>query len=198
MNTLNQNTILTSVEAALVPPSNLIDGRTESDWLSFIADFASLINFYDANNQINGNWTPFLLKDPIITVASISKTNVTKQHSIFLNSCLHIETLSKEDENNTKISQLINSLFDQIFELFLKLEYWIRFLLKSNQEFSLKMYILYQVEHIYSAQLWALLSLRSQLILNKIIAKVESVDFSVFQNANAAIWLLNKDKKPYW
>ena len=198
MNTLNQNTILTSLETALVPPSNLIDGRTESDWLSFIADFASLINFYDANNQINGNWTPFLLKDPIIIVASISKTNVTKQHSIFLNSCLHIETLSKEDENNTKISQLINSLFDQIFELFLKLEYWIRFLLKSNQEFSLKMYILYQVEHIYSAQLWALLSLRSQLILNKIIAKVESVDFSVFQNANAAIWLLNKDKKPYW
>lgn len=198
MNTLNQNTILTSLEAALVPSSNLVDGRTESDWLSFIADFASLINFYDSNNQIRGNWAPFLLKDPIIIIASISKTNVTKQHSIFLNSCSHIEALFKEDENNTKIGELINSLFDQIFELFLKLEYWIRFLLKSNQEFSFKKYIFYQVEHIYSAQLWALLSLRGQLILNKIIVKAESIDYSVFQNANAAIWLLNKDKKPYW
>lgn len=197
MNTLNQNTILTSVEAALVPSSNLIDGRTESDWLSFIADFASLINFYDANNQINGNWTPFLLKDPIIIVASIAKTNVTKQHSLFLNSCLHIESLLK-DENNTKISELIHSLFEQIFQLFLKLEHWIQFLLKTNQEFSLKKYLFYQVEHIYSAQFWALLSLRSQLILHKIIAKVESVDLSVFQNADATIWQLNKDKKPYW
>lgn len=198
MNTLNQNTILTSLETTLAPSSNLVDGRTESDWLSFMADFASLINFYDANNQIRGNWAPFLLKDPIIIISKISKTNVTKQHSIFLNSCLHIEALFKEDENNTKISELINSLFDQIFELFLKLEYWIRFLLKSNHEFSFKKYLFYQVEHVYSAQLWALLSLRGQLILNKVIAKVESIDFSVFQTANAAIWLLNKDKKPYW
>lgn len=198
MNILNQNTILTSVEEALVPSSNLIDGRTERDWLSFIADFASLINFYDASNQINGNWSPFLLKDPIIILASISKTNVTKKHALFLHSCSHIESLFQKDENNTTIGKLISSLFDQIFQLFLKLEHWIRFLLKSDQDFSLKKYILYQVEHIYSAQLWALLTLRRQLVLNNIMAKVENFESSIFQNADATIWKQNKDKKTYW
>ncbi|NHN24926.1 hypothetical protein FIA58_004475 [Flavobacterium jejuense] len=198
MNILNQNTILTSVEEALVPSSNLIDGRTERDWLSFIADFASLINFYDASNQLSGNWTPFLFKDPIIILASISKTNVVKKQVLFLHSCSHIESLFQKDENNTNIGKLISSLFDQIFQLFIKLEHWIRFLLKSDQEFSLKKYILYQVEHIYSGQLWALLSLRRQLILNNIMAKVENIEYSIFQNADPTIWKQSKDKKNYW
>ena len=198
MNALNQNTFMASLEDALVPSSQLIDDRTERDWLSFIADFASLINFYDGSNQINGNWSPFLLKDPIIILASISKTNVTKKHTLFLHTCTHINTLYEKDPNDKNISSLINTLFDQLFKLFLKLERWIHFLLKSDQKFSLKEYIINQVENSYSAQLWALLSLRKQLLLNKIIGGSETSDWSDFKPANPEVWEQNKDKKSFW
>ncbi|CAM3839923.1 MULTISPECIES: hypothetical protein [Flavobacterium] len=198
MSKLNQNTILNATENALIPSSNLIDGRTDRDWLSFIADFASLINFYDTSNQINGSWLPFLLKDPVIILASISKTNITKKQSTFVHSCLHIDALFQEEPENKNIGTLISALFDQLFQLFIKLERWIHYLLQSDQEFSLKKYILYQVEHIYSSQLWALLSLRRQLILNNIVEKVESFESTIFQSADTKIWKTNKDKKPYW
>ncbi|VXB08513.1 conserved hypothetical protein [Flavobacterium sp. 9AF] len=198
MNSLNQNTFMTSLKEALVPSSTLIDGRTERDWLGFIADFASLINFYDSYNQINGNWSPFILKDPIVILATISRTNVSKKQTVFLQTCSHINILYEKDQNDQNIGSLIVSLLDQIFKLFLKLERWIHFLLQSNQEFSLKEYIIYQVENIYSAQLWALLSLRKQLILHKIIVTSEAFEWSVFQKANPQIWKQNKDKKTFW
>ncbi|WP_130735399.1 hypothetical protein [Flavobacterium sp. J27] len=189
---------MNSLEEALIPSSSLIDGRTERDWLSFIADFASLINFYDASNQINGNWSPFILKDPVVILATISKTNVSKKHAHFLHTCSHITTLYEKNQSDQNISTLIVTLFDQVFQLFLKLERWIHFLLQSNQEFSLKEYIIYQVENSYSAQLWALLSLKRQLTLHKIIATTETFEWTIFQKANQQIWKQNKDKKTFW
>ena len=97
MNTLHQNTIITSLEAALTPSPYLIDGRTERDWLSFIADFGSLINFYDTNNKANSNWSPFLLKDPVVLLASISKTNVTNYHTLYLETGNQIEKAVEQD-----------------------------------------------------------------------------------------------------
>ncbi|MFT5890110.1 MAG: hypothetical protein ACI9Y7_000199 [Dokdonia sp.] len=74
MITIDQNSAITSLNNALVPSSCLIDSRSEIDRLSFLAKFASLINFYDQTNKVNGDWSPFLLKDPIFLIASIATT----------------------------------------------------------------------------------------------------------------------------
>ena len=65
MSLIDQNSAMISLEEALTPNPYLIDNRTEKDRLNFLVDFASLINFYDRSNTINGNWMPFLLKDPV-------------------------------------------------------------------------------------------------------------------------------------
>ncbi|MFW0717712.1 contractile injection system tape measure protein [Pedobacter sp. N23S346] len=69
MKIIDQHTALAAQETALVPVSSLLDGRTEVDCLAFLSHFASLINFYDNDNNIHGNWTPFLLKDLAILLA---------------------------------------------------------------------------------------------------------------------------------
>lgn len=197
MSTLNQNMIIASLDKALVPSPYLVDGRTELDWLSFITDFASLINFYDSSNQVNGNWKPFLLKDPIVLLASISKTNVTKLYTLYLQTCSQLDYCFK---NNTtsNIAHLFNSLFDQLFRLYTQIERWMCYMSKSNEEYDLKKYLFYQVENVYAPQLWALLSLRKELFLNKIIVGLESFESTIFDNTNQTIWKINKNQRPYW
>ncbi len=191
---MNQNQITASLNHALQPSANLIDGRTERDWLGFIADFASLINFYDLTNQVNGNWSPFLLKDPIILLASISKTNVSKQHTLYLKTCMQLE----QEVAGLNAPNQFNNLFNQLIGLFLKIERWIYFMLKSDQEYGLKKYMIFQVENIFSPILWALLALRQQFFLNKIINETDAFETNVFENADYKTWRLNKNKKPYW
>jgi hypothetical protein len=49
----------------LEPSSVQIDGRSESDLIDFAYDFAGLLNFYNLENQVDGDWQAFLqqLKD---------------------------------------------------------------------------------------------------------------------------------------
>jgi len=197
MNTFNQNTAVTARDQALVPSPHLIDGRTRQDWLAFIADFASLINFYDANNNVNGNWAPFLLKDPVVLLASISRTNVARMHSLYLQTCTQLEQ-AFETGDNTSLGNSFAQLFDQLFRLFACIERWIYFMLKSNSEFGLKKFIIYQVETVYSALLWALVALRKQLIDKKMIPKLTFDHVYFFADADPKIWNQSKDKMPFW
>ncbi|MEJ0103893.1 MAG: hypothetical protein WDO19_15620 [Bacteroidota bacterium] len=73
MDPLNQHTIISSLQKALVPAPRMIDGRTERDRLWFLSAFAGLINFYNTDNNREGSWRPFLLKDPVFLLAFISK-----------------------------------------------------------------------------------------------------------------------------
>lgn len=76
MSGLSQNSSYESQAIYLEPNQNLIDGRTELDHLHFMARFASVLNFYNQANKLDGNWQPFLLKDPAILMAFISKTDL--------------------------------------------------------------------------------------------------------------------------
>jgi hypothetical protein len=48
-----------------------VDSRTFSELLSFAVGFGRLIRFYDLNNQPDGNWSQFFLKDPTMVLATI-------------------------------------------------------------------------------------------------------------------------------
>jgi len=207
MNKFDQHNVILSLEKALVPIAGLIDSRTEADNLRLLVDFASLFNFYDQTNKINGNWSPFLLKDPVFLVASIAKTSFQKAYSLFINTCLQLEAaLLNIEINNTFISNAFNQLFDQLIFVFQTIERWTHYSQKSSIDYNLKTYIVTNVTNTYSHILWSLLDLRQQLfnygnspegtIID--IPGIHDIHKYAFEKYDKKIWKESKGKLPYW
>ena len=195
MNQFDQHTAIIALEQALVPSAGLVDSRTEADNLRFLVDIASLFNFYDQTNKINGNWSPFLLKDPVFLVASIAKTSFQKAYSLFINTCVQLEKSLQTDINTAFISNAFNQLFDQLTYIFHTIERWTYYMQQSNLEYNLRTYIIQQVKETQSAPLWALLALKSDLNINGIIPIFNPFDTFAYENYDQKIWTDSKGKQ---
>ncbi|WP_159523323.1 baseplate J/gp47 family protein [Sunxiuqinia indica] len=68
---------------SLDPSSVKIDGRSESDLIDYALQFAEMLNYYDLENQVDGNWTPFLSQLKTDAKAALSGT-MTPQAGLFL------------------------------------------------------------------------------------------------------------------
>ncbi|MEM6719510.1 MAG: hypothetical protein AAF611_09360 [Bacteroidota bacterium] len=218
MSQFDQHTAMISLEEALVPSAGLVDSRTEIDNLRLLVDFASLFNFYDRTNTINGNWSPFLLKDPVFLVASIAKTSFQKAYSLFINTCLQLKKiLKKKDsdqqqnvENNssyleTFISNGFNQLFDQLSTVFQTIERWSHYMYESTSMYNLKTYIINSIKDTYGLILWSLLDLRQDLYsygqkkdTTIAIPEIQPVDTYVYENYDKKVWDVHKNELPYW
>ena len=208
MDVIDQNSALASLEVALGNHSLLVDSRTEKDELSFLVDFASLINFYDKSNHINGDWSPFLLKDPIFLLASIAKTPFGKMHDLFLQTCIKLEDVldckkglkpmtPQKNKQSTSITNGMNQLFDQLMRVFNLLERWVFYMLKSPLEYNLKTYLISEVKEKYNQLLSAILWLKEQLHVKKIIAGIHPVNHFFYKSFNPKIWKQSAIKVPY-
>jgi hypothetical protein len=208
MNIIDQNIAHASLEKALGNHSFLVDSRTEKDELSFLVDFASLINFYDKSNRINGDWSPFLLKDPVFLLASIAKTPFEKMHTLFLQTCIKLEEVldckkevehitSQKKKQSISITNSMNQLFDQLIRVFNLLERWVYYMLKSPLEYNLKTYLIREVKEKYNQFLSAILWLKEQLHVKKIIAGIHPVNHFFYKSYNPKIWKLSAIKTPY-
>lgn len=60
------------VLAALTPGFVKIDERQYPDLILFARNYASHLSYYNRHHQIEGDWTPFMLMDVSVTLASIS------------------------------------------------------------------------------------------------------------------------------
>ena len=192
---------LNALNKALEPNAITIDGRSDIDGLSFLVDFSSLINFYDGDNSINGNWTPFLLKDPIFLMASITKTPFQKLHALYINT--HLQIKKKKGRVKAiakKTINTINQLFDQLIRILEIIERWTHYMQQSPQTYILKTYVLKEVSNTYSLILWSLLALREELFLagDKIIPGIKPVNWYTYENYDAKIWKSSKGLEPYW
>lgn len=182
----------------LLPNPCLIDSRTETDYLHVLTDFARLINFYDRSNIKNGNWSPFLLKDPVILMATIAKTSFQNTFSFFINTYSQLQKTLLNNSDSTFVTNGFNQLFDQLFLVFHAIERWTYFIQKSTYTYNLKTYIIDEVKQVYSALLWAILELKSQLRLHQIIIGLTEIDPDAFDNLEDTIWTTSKGKTPYW
>ncbi|WP_430410649.1 hypothetical protein [Kordia sp.] len=198
MSTIDQNNAMLSLEQALVPKSNLIDGRSEKDQLRMLVDFASLFNFYEQDNTINGNWSPFLLKDPVFLVASIAKTSFKKAYTLFVNTCIQLQQLLKKTVEASVLSNVFNQLFEQLTNVFQTIEGWTNFMKNSSYEYNLKTYVINNVKETYSLLLWSLLEFQQALTKETIIPYVLPVNTFAFENYDQKIWKQSKGKTPYW
>ncbi len=204
MNIIDQNKAIASLEYTLEHHTHLIDSRTEKDDLSFLVNFSSLLNFYDQNNKVNGDWTPFLLKDPVFLIASIAKTPFKKMYSLFLQSCItcqevlnNKELTSFEKKQNEALKSSINQIFNQVFYVFNLLERWIHYMMKSPLEYNLKSYVIKEVKEKYAQFLWALLWLKEQLVISKLIEGIEEVSKFIYKSFNQKVWKNSNEKIPY-
>ncbi|WP_158992497.1 hypothetical protein [Mucilaginibacter sp. L196] len=206
MNGIDQYSLLNSLNEALMPGSSLIDGRTEQDRLCFFAEFASVINFYDEENNIKGNWAPFMLKDPIFLLASISKTRFAQIHNQYLETCHRLKVLIDDQKNEVitdlvAISNLFNQLFDQLIRVFICIKRWIYYMQRSNEVYDLKTYVIDQTKTNISAYYWAVIALRQNLSISSAITGIQFSDptkFYLFEHNEKLIWKQDKDKSPYW
>lgn len=198
MKYIDQHSAVVSMEKALLPSTNLIDGRTERDRLSFLTEFASVINFYNNENKIHGNWVPFLLKDPVFLLAQISTTNFSNIHGNYKNVCHKLEQIliDKAEENDLSVS--MNQLLDQITHVFMRIERWTHNMQSSSERYELKEYVINQVSLKYSAMFWAVLSLRENLVHTKTIPYITPVKYYLFEAYDDIIWKQNRGLSPFW
>lgn len=198
MNKIDQNTAMLSLEKALVPKSNLIDGRSEKDQLRMLVDFATLFNFYDQDNTLHGNWSPFLLKDPVFLVASIAKTSFQKAYTLFINTCVQLQQMLHKAIDNIAISNIFNQLFEQLTTIFQTIQGWTKYMKVSSYDYNLKTYIINNVTETYSLLLWSLLDFQQALTQENIIPLVAPVNTYDFEEYDKKIWKESKGKIPYW
>ncbi|WP_420571496.1 hypothetical protein [Kordia sp.] len=205
MSQFDQHNAMIALEKALVPSASLVDGRTETDNLRLLADFATLFNFYDQTNTINGNWSPFLLKDPVFLVASIAKTSFQKTYSLFVNTCLQLKNAITQNSSVKFISNGFNQLFDQLSLVFQMMERWTHYMQESSLEYNLKTYIVHSVKDTYGLIFWSLIALRKQLYayeknpkVTPNIPGIQTVDSSTYENYDPKIWNVRKGESPYW
>lgn len=198
MNSIDQHSAVISQEEALLPSSVLIDGRTERDRLSFLAEFASVINFYDNNNEIHGNWVPFLLKDPVFLLAHISDARFTEIHNRYKNICYKLEQVLVYQTSEGDISVPMNQLFDLITHLFMRIERWTYHMQNSSEDYDLKEYVINQVRSKFSAVFWAVLALRENLVYTKAVPDIRPVKYYLFQSYDDRIWKQNRELHPFW
>lgn len=196
---IDQNSAINSLNEALVPNPYLIDGRTEQDWLYFLTEFSKLINFYNDSNTIEGNWSPFLLKDPVFLMASISKTNYKNLHSDYKNSCAEIQRLVQTENGGNPHSKALNKLFDRITAIYKIIERWTHYMQSSNEIYDLKTYIMQEVKTRLSIDFWAIQSFREYLYRLSVEGVfIVPAPLKEFDSFDKNIWNINKDKIPFW
>ncbi|MBL7727118.1 MAG: hypothetical protein JNM68_05515, partial [Dinghuibacter sp.] len=199
MNQVSQHNILGSVEQSLTGTQNLVDGRTEQDWLHFIAQYAALINFYDQQNQHHGNWQPFVLKDPVILLATISKTNYTSYEKEYRYICTNLNRLVQRNEAALG-GESINNLFNFLTSVFLRIGEWVYYMQLTHEPYPLRENVLRQVIQQFGPAFRAMCSLRQNLFLSHSIKGIEAVNHKDLQlfNAGQHTRLQPKNPQPYW
>ena len=63
---------------ALLPDHIKVDERQISDFLSFAASYGITLNYFDANNRINGDWGDFFANDVSVFLSTIITTDLAK------------------------------------------------------------------------------------------------------------------------
>lgn len=205
---IDPNSVVNSFERALVPGTNLVDGRDDKDRLSFLVDFASLINFYDKQNELSGSWQPFLLKDPVILVASISKTPFKQQYPLYVAGIEELAFVINQGLtrvmpieipiNQEKLAMAFNQLFPLITGVYQQVEQWTEFMKRAPLDYTLKSYTLEQLEKKYGAIFWATLSLQEYLETQNLIPFIVPVDWDTYASYDKIIWKESKDRRPFW
>src|SRR6185312_10321012 len=149
------------------------------------------------------NWQPFLLKDPIFLLASISKTPFAEFHSRYANTCNKLTKLLETATYTNETAAAFNELFDQLTDIGKQIKRWIHYMQFTVAKYDLKEYVIYHTTNTFSKYFWAIAALRQDLALTSVITikgikEAGYSDFESFDMLEADTWTQNKGILPYW
>lgn len=202
MSNVNLDSVLDSINTNLNFPSQLVDARTEVDWIDFMTRFAKLINFYNKNNNQEGDWQPFLLKDPVFLTAHISSIDVKSKIRLFIttNSIAITKVIATSTETPTQANsvEMLNPIFQQIFDVFAKMHKWSYFMENSEQDYGLKVYFQQMIRTKYAAIYWAIKELYNDLNKSIKFYGISWIDESYHKDYPAKLWTSSTDHRTFW
>ncbi|MFT5822743.1 MAG: hypothetical protein ACI8ZM_004000 [Crocinitomix sp.] len=189
------NSALLSLDQNLNQPGLLIDDRTEQQYLNFISGFSRLINFYNKSNIVEGSWEPFLLKDPVFLLATISQFDVTNKSKLFKNSYTQcLDSVNQIAENDLST---LKPLFNQIFDAFDDLLKWSTFMYDGQLSYSLKNDVIGEIEMVFATCFWAFVDLLNELSLSSKFTGLVNVDQGFTYKFEINLWASVESRKPY-
>lgn len=124
MDTIQNNRYSTSQDSRLFDGLNFdyikLDERSLEDLLLFVAGFSKLVNFYDKDNRIDGDWSDFL-NDEIIILATIKQVDPIRAENRFR------KLLDKANyfKRREKKIQYLKLCFEEVHYLASLFEHWL-------------------------------------------------------------------------
>lgn len=108
-------------KAALSPAYVQVDERSTEDLLIFFKQYAKLINYYNENNVVEGNFSKVLASDIIYLLAEASKTNlntISKTFSELIQAYEKGNTVAKRKRFYAVLYDVLYSVFDDINQFY--------------------------------------------------------------------------------
>ncbi len=186
-----------SLLQALDPNSIQVDERTLCDRLAFTAQYAELILYYDQQNQLSGDWQPFLLKDPIILLAVISKTDYTHYYREFTAIRKRLfqapELVVPLATNIGDRAQQFNRLFELLSAMFVEINRWIASMKLDNRRYPLRNFVEQKLQALINSLFQQFLQLQHRSALQS-KQQVKASDPQCYQNFDQ-IWQRNGQQR---
>ncbi|MBX7224096.1 MAG: baseplate J/gp47 family protein [Blastocatellia bacterium] len=98
-----------------------VDGRSFSALLAFAAEYGHLIQYYNLQNQPDGDWSPFFQWDPLMVTAAVTALDTARLEAEFLEA----EATTRADTSFTTKLQAFQRLFDRIVALARTFNSWL-------------------------------------------------------------------------
>ena len=106
---------------ALQPNYCRADDRSLPELLDFAARFGRLINYYDLENTVQGDWSEFFSRDPVLVLASIATTDVAGMER-------ELATLARSirvERTAERKRELLDQLFEAALDLPRRVDRWL-------------------------------------------------------------------------
>ncbi len=110
---------------ALNPDYVKVDERTAADWIVFARSYSKFLQFYNDNNNLDGDWTPFWTKNPAIILANIAASRVDWFREETRLMFIEIQRIDGDPDEEQREQQNFSKLFDAVANLALQLDWHI-------------------------------------------------------------------------
>ena len=111
--------------ASLHPDFFQVEERTTNDFLQYLLTLSKRFNFYDLNNQVDGDWEDFFLSDINVVVKIISKFDI----NTFIRRYEQLKSRLVRESSDTALTNDLRHLFQFVYEFIL-------FQVKLHSKFS--------------------------------------------------------------
>jgi len=173
--------------AALNPDSVPVDGRTQRDRLAYAAEFARLICYFNSQNQPDGDWQEFFLKDPAILLASISRTDYERYHVQYV----RMEQQQAFSANAEIDAEYVNQLCELLQKMFVTLADWFEIMDVDKAVHGLYEFLKHKIVATLATQLWLATGLQHLQHLSS-QGKVVAPEWDVYRQFDP-IWNTHED-----